>query len=45
MPDDFTYMWKLKKKKQKKTTHSLIDTENKLVVTRWEGGLGGGGER
>ena len=45
MPYDFTYMWnqkdKINKPKRKKLKKH-IDTENKLMVDRWEGerGLG-----
>ena len=35
---DLTYMWNLKKQKQKqKTPNELTDTENKLVVSRSRG--------
>ena len=39
---DFTYKYNLKKKKDKHNkTERVIDTENKQVVARWEGGRGG----
>ena len=42
MPYDFTYMWSLKNKINK--TNKFIDTENILMVDRWEGGWGMGKE-
>ena len=40
MPSDFTYMWNLEKKRNKQNRNKLIDTENILMVARWEGRLG-----
>ena len=41
IPYDFTYMWNLKNK-TKQNKNKLIDTENRLLVTRREGGWGEG---
>ena len=42
----FIYMWNLKNKVNKWNRNTLIDTEDKLIVARWEGiwGLGEKGE-
>ena len=43
IPYDFTYMWNLKHKTNEHTKQNwnrLIDTENKLVITRSEGSVG-----
>ena len=33
----FTYMWNLENKTNKQNGNRLIDTENKLMISRWEG--------
>ena len=40
IPYDFTYMQNLKNKINEQNINKLIDTENKLMVARWEGGWG-----
>ena len=40
IPYDFTYMWNLIKQ-TKQNKNKLIDTENRLVITRGEGGYWG----
>ena len=37
----FTYMWNLENKTNKQNGNRLIDTENKLMISRWEGGWWG----
>ena len=37
IPCDFTYTWNLKYNTNKQNGNRLIDTENILTVTRWEG--------
>ena len=34
---DLTYTWNLKNKINKQNRKKLTDTENKLIVVRWEG--------
>ena len=41
-PDNFTYLWNLKQKKQTSNRNSLIATENILTVARWKGLWGNG---
>lgn len=41
-PHDFTYVWNLKNKVNEQTKKKLIDTEDKLVVTRWRKDWGKG---
>ena len=37
MPYDITFMWNPKNKANKQNLNRLIDTENRLMVSRWEG--------
>ena len=37
MPHDLTYMWNLKNKISIQNRNKLIDTQNILMVSRWEG--------
>ena len=39
---DFTYMWNLKKRKNKQNWNRLIDTKTRLMVAKREGGWGTG---
>ena len=35
---DFTYMWNLKEKMSRQTRNKPLETENKLMVAKGEGG-------
>ena len=44
IPYDFSYMWSLNNRLNKQNRNKLTDTENKLVVVRWEESGGWWGE-
>ena len=37
IPYDLIYMWNLKNEINKQNRNRVIDTENKLLVARWDG--------